>query len=58
MLQEVAVQSAPSDEGDLTLFQAHEGTTVRLDQRTEEWSEIVLEDGRVGWVPSGTMEII
>jgi tetratricopeptide (TPR) repeat protein len=58
MVEEVAVQSAPSNEGDLTLFHVHEGTTVRLDQRTEEWNEIVLEDGRVGWVPSGTMEII
>lgn len=58
MVEEVAVQSAPSEEGDLTLFHVHEGTSVRLDQRTEEWSEIVLEDGRVGWVPSGTVETI
>lgn len=58
MVEEVAVQSAPSEEGDLTLFHVHEGTTVRLDQRTEEWSEIVLEDGRVGWVLSGAIETI
>jgi SH3-like domain-containing protein len=58
MVEEVAVQSAPSEEDDLTLFHVHEGTKVRLDQRTELWSEIVLEDGKVGWVPSGVLEII
>jgi hypothetical protein len=56
--QEVAVQSAPSAEDDLTLFRIHEGTKVRLDQRTSEWSEIVLEDGRVGWVPTDSLEEI
>lgn len=58
LAEEVPVQSAPSDEGDLTLFHVHEGTKVRLDQATEEWSEIVLEDGKVGWVPSQVFEII
>lgn len=56
LVDEVAVQSAPSQEDDLTLFHLHEGTKVRLDQHTEEWSEVVLEDGRVGWVPSGVLE--
>jgi hypothetical protein len=58
LAQEVAVQSAPSVEDDLTLFRIHEGTKVRLDQRTPEWSEIVLEDGRVGWVPTESLEEI
>lgn len=58
LAQEVAVQSAPSAEDDLTLFRIHEGTKVRLDQRTSEWSEIVLEDGRVGWVPTESLEEI
>ncbi len=58
MSEEVAVQSAPSAEDDLTLFNVHEGTKVRLDQRTEEWSEVVLEDGRVGWVPTECVEEI
>jgi tetratricopeptide (TPR) repeat protein len=58
MVEEVAVQSAPSDEDNLTLFRVHEGTKVRLDQRTEEWTEIVLEDGKVGWVPTGVFETI
>lgn len=58
LVEEVAVQSAPSPEDDLTLFHIHEGTKVRLDQGTDEWSEVVLEDGRVGWVPSGVLETI
>jgi hypothetical protein len=58
LTDEVTVQSAPSPEDDLTLFRVHEGTKVRLDQRTPEWSEVVLEDGRVGWVPSGSLEEI
>jgi tetratricopeptide (TPR) repeat protein len=56
--EEVAVQSAPSEEDDLTLFRVHEGTKARLDQRTDLWSEIVLEDGKVGWVPSEVLETI
>jgi len=58
LVEEVAVQSAPSDEDNLTLFRVHEGTKVRLDQRTGLWSEIVLEDGKVGWIPSNVFEII
>jgi tetratricopeptide (TPR) repeat protein len=58
MAEEVAVQSAPSNEDDLTLFRVHEGTKVRIDQDTETWSEIVLEDGRVGWVPADVLETI
>jgi SH3-like domain-containing protein len=58
LTEEVAVQSAPSDGDDLTLFRVHEGTKVRVDQKTESWSEIVLEDGKVGWVPSDVFEEI
>ncbi|NNF13292.1 MAG: tetratricopeptide repeat protein [Gemmatimonadetes bacterium] len=54
----VQVRSAPSAEDDLTLFEIHEGTKVRVDQRTAEWLEVVLEDGKVGWVPVGVLEVI
>jgi hypothetical protein len=49
----VPVRSAPADQDDLTLFEIHEGTRVRIDRRAGEWAEIVLDDGKVGWVPSG-----
>jgi hypothetical protein len=58
LAEEVVVQSAPAHEDDLTLFQVHEGTRVRVDQRTDTWSEVVLDDGKVGWIPSEVMEII
>ena len=54
----VPVRSAPADQDDLTLFELHEGTRVRIDQRAGEWAEIVLDDGKVGWVPSGVFEEI
>ncbi len=58
MAEEVAVQSAPSDDRALQVFTIHEGTKVRVEQRTEEWVEIVLEDGKVGWVRVNVLEVI
>ena len=54
----VPVRSAPADQDDLTLFEIHEGTRVRIDQRAGSWAEIVLEDGKVGWVPADVMGVI
>lgn len=56
--ESVSVQSAPSDDADLQLFTIHEGTKVRLDQIGDEWVEVVLEDGRVGWVRAEAVERI
>lgn len=56
LAEEVPVRSAPSEDDNLTLFEIHEGTVVRIDQRTDTWAEIVLEDGKVGWVPGGVLE--
>ena len=53
---EVGVQSAPSDDPALQLFVIHEGTRVRVDRRSEEWLEVVLEDGKVGWVRAEVLE--
>ena len=58
LAEAVWVRSAPTDDDDLTVFEVHEGTRVRIDQRTEQWAEIVLDDGKVGWVPVGAMEAI
>jgi tetratricopeptide (TPR) repeat protein len=54
----VPVRSAPAAEDDLTLFEIHEGTRVRIDQRAGEWAEIVLDDGKVGWVQAEVFEVI
>ena len=58
LASEVQVRSAPADEPDLLLFSIHEGTVVRVDRRAEEWAEIVLADGKVGWVPTDVLETI
>ena len=54
----VQVRSAPAEDDDLTLFEIHEGTRVRVEQRTGSWAEVVLDDGKVGWVPIDVMEVI
>lgn len=58
MASEARVLSAPSEEGGLTVFTVHEGTRVRIDRRAEDWAEIVLADGKVGWLPLAAIEII
>ncbi len=58
LVDAVPVRSAPADQDDLMLFEIHEGTRVRIDQRAGEWAEIVLDDGKVGWVPADVMGVI
>ena len=55
---EATVQSAPSDDPSLQLFTIHEGAVVRIDRRSSDWLEVVLEDGKVGWVRAGAIETI
>jgi len=55
---ETPVQSAPADDPALQLFSIHEGTRVRIDRRSDGWFEVVLEDGKVGWLRSETLEVI
>lgn len=54
----VPVRSAPTADDNLVLFEIHEGTRVRIDQRTDAWAEVVLDDGKVGWVETGVFEEI
>lgn len=55
---EARVLSAPSEEGGLTVFTLHEGTKVRIDRRAGDWAEVVLADGKVGWLPLDVLGII
>ena len=56
LFAEVGVQSAPSDDPALQLFVIHEGTRVRVDRRSQDWLEVVLDDGKVGWVRAEVLE--
>lgn len=58
LADQVHARSAPSSDEDATLFEIHEGTRVRIDQRAGEWLEVVLDDGKVGWVPGDVLEVI
>jgi tetratricopeptide (TPR) repeat protein len=58
LAEAVPVRSAPAADDNLTLFEIHEGTRVRIDQRTDQWAEIVLDDGKVGWIPVSTLGVI
>lgn len=53
----VTVKSSPDASG-TDLFVLHEGTDVDVKSTLGEWSEIVLEDGNVGWLPSADIETI
>lgn len=53
----VTVKSSPDASG-TDLFVLHEGTTVTIKSTLGEWSEIVLADGNLGWMPSKDIEKI
>lgn len=58
----VDVWSAPEGKAagssNTALFVLHEGTKVRLLDSTEDWQEIELENGQVGWMPKSSLREI
>lgn len=54
----VPVRSAPGTEGAKDLFILHEGTKVRVIDRVSEWENIVLADGRQGWISASDADLI
>lgn len=58
MSPSMTVKSTP-DGGGTDLFVLHEGTKVYVeDNSMKAWKEIRLEDGKKGWVPASSIEII
>lgn len=57
MAPTITVKSSPSESG-TELFVLHEGTKVYLTDHVGEWSEIRLEDGNQGWIPTDKLEVI
>lgn len=54
----VTVRSTPNENG-TNLFILHEGGKVKIkDNSMKAWKEIVLEDGKVGWVMASDLEVI
>lgn len=57
MAAAVSVKSSP-DKSAKDLFVLHEGTTVRVVDRLEEWCEVAIADGKKGWIEAKRIEII
>lgn len=52
-----SVKSSP-DRSATDLFLLHEGTLVEITTPLEEWCEVVIADGKKGWLERRTIEII
>ncbi len=57
MSRALSVTSSPSG-ASTELFILHEGTKVRVLKSLDSWSEIMIADGKRGWVESGRIEEI
>jgi tetratricopeptide (TPR) repeat protein len=57
MSARIDVRSEPR-EGSTTLFVLHKGTKVEVLQELDQWVEVALRNGSVGWVPMQTIERI
>ncbi|MCD6115686.1 hypothetical protein J7K93_01615 [bacterium] len=53
---EVKVMSAPSAEEGVKIFSIHSGTVIKIESLRGDWAEIVLVDGKVGWMKRGDFE--
>lgn len=57
MAPSAAVKSSP-DRSATDLFMLHEGTAVEITDRLADWCEIVIGDGKKGWIESRKIEVI
>lgn len=54
----VSVKSSPSDNS-TDLFLIHEGSKVQiLDNSMKQWIEVKFEEGKQGWIPVASVEVI
>ena len=57
MAPSVTVKSSPDNSG-TDLFILHDGTKVEIRSKLSDWSEIQMENGSVGWLPSSSFVVI
>lgn len=57
MATAISVKSSP-DKSATDIFVLHEGTRVRIVSQVAEWCEIVIADGKKGWLPAAGIERI
>ena len=49
---EIEIFSAPFDRRETVLFRLHEGVKAEITQEQQNWVEIILIDGKKGWIQS------
>lgn len=54
---EVSVRYGPQPT-DAVAFDLHEGTEIMVIRRQKDWAQISLPDGKSGWLPADSLEII
>ena len=58
MAPAVTVKSTPTESGS-DLFVIHEGTYVEIkDSSMKDWLEVQIADGKIGWIPKKSLELI
>jgi len=57
MSSSASVKSAP-DRSATDLFVLHEGTSVRITDRLDQWCEVTIADGKKGWVERSKIETV
>lgn len=57
MTASTAVKSSP-DKSSTDLFVLHEGTKVTVTDRLDDWCEVVIADGKKGWLERSKIEVI
>ncbi len=57
MSQSISIKSSP-DHAATDLFMLHSGTTVKIMREIDGWCEIVITDGKKGWIESRRIEKI
>ena len=57
MSSAISVKSSP-DNSATDLFVLHEGTKVKVLSKVDNWCEVVIADGKKGWVLNSNIENI
>ncbi len=57
MSSSIAIKSSP-DRSATDIFMLHSGTTVKIRREMDDWYEIVIADGKTGWIESKRVEQI
>jgi len=55
--EKVSVVSEPDSDG-TEVFILHEGTKVKINRNLDNWMEISIPDGKIGWLKQTSLEII